>query len=93
MFLWEFSDWCFKPVSFVLLYCTNYGMLVAIKNFGRESQVLQPNSKDSQRKFKYNIIFISYVSYNGHTLILKLAGFWDGFFRRNEVCLIKFSFK
>ena len=26
-------------------------------------------------------------------LTLKLAGFWEGFFRRNEVCLIKFSFK
>ena len=68
MFPWEFSDWCFKQVSFVLLYCTNYGTLVAIKNFGQESQVLQPNSKGSQRKFKSCIIFISKISYYDHTL-------------------------
>ena len=58
MFPWEFSDWFFKQVSFVLLYCTSYGMLVAIKNFGKASQALQPNSKDSQRKFKSRIILI-----------------------------------
>ena len=68
MFPWEFSDWCFKQVSFVLLYCTNYGTLVAIKNFGQESQVLQPNSKGSQRKFKSCIKFISQISYYDHTL-------------------------
>ena len=33
--------------------------------------------------------------HNGAKIILtlKLAGFWEGFFQRNEVCLIKFSFK